>query len=383
MKTVTTKKFAPMFEAAVRKYGDKVLGAAVSWDFGDGDCDAVQLPRDNVRQAFADNGFDPALIIDPDPAECMRRSRAQFYKKGGHVVREIPKKHKDSPIVFGIYLRDAQEGEGGDKFLPGARMRVNHDTGRVVCLAPEGGDFIASCKEVGDRFTERANMLLNNVVNKDVSDALLRCAFQCGAFKERFNKGGTYYLPTSDNAKRFIRLLDALAALTQGKPFAEQFHPHVTVQFAEPCTEATWQNSAAYSMEKELQGLMKDLAKIKKDGMRTSSIEARADQVKGLLDRAKMYASILGDVQKELVKGIKHAEQEYGAVLNGSSGLQMDALADMAGKASKKKASKPGKRASKAAPKKRTRKVAATSSKKAAKAAAGKSEGKGISALDL
>lgn len=343
MKSVTTKAFAPMFKQAMEKHGAAILGAAVSWDFGDGDACAVMVPRTAVRRALAENGFDDKLIEDLDAGECIRRAK-RLVPRSGHVVKEMPRHKKDSPIVVGIYKHEARDGEVGDEFPPGARVRVNSITGRAECFPPEGGSFIESCRERGEAMANIANEMLTNVINKDVSQALLRTVFSAGAFKERFNKGGTYYIPAGEQAQRFVQLLDDIAKLTAGNIFAERFHPHVTIQFAEPCTEASWRNSAAYSLEKELNGLMKDLTKIKKDGMRTSSIEGRAEQLESLLGRAKMYRGILGKVHQQLVDGIEHAQKEYDSVLNGSSGLQaLDAMA-------KKATAKTGAPAKKATP---------------------------------
>lgn len=305
MKTTTER-----VEQATLDVGDAFLGVEVSWSFGDGDGDAVQVSRTALRQAWTDEGFSAELVPDLEPQNALRRASTLVSTRGGIVIEAMPRKNKDTPIAFGIYKKVAIVGERGDEFHPGARVRVDPG-GTIVCLPPEDGQGIPECMTVGEEMARIANQLADTAINLDLSHALVTAGRCIGWIPRRLIKGGTYFLLSGANCARYCRVLDRLEQLTEKEVLAKRFIPSVTEQYAKPRAMKAWCNAAAYVLEDELKTLVVDLDKVMSDGMRESTIDRKVKACTELLSKAEQYRVLLAGATDEIVVRIEKTRDEF------------------------------------------------------------------------
>lgn len=305
----------------------QAMGADFCWSFGDGDARACMLPRQDVRNVFSENGFDPTLIEDVDAAEAIQRA-AKVVSNPKHIkIIQMERPNKDTPRAVGIYLVIPRDGESGDDIVCGARVRVA--TGySVVCLPPEDRDNISACMDIGESMVTIVNQLVNNVFNRDVSQALLAIGNKMGWLSRRRNKGGCYYL-NRNNAERFAKLLKSLARMTNGMARDSQFIPHITEQYDRPLTVDSWSGAARDHYTGKTEALVKDLDRLFKDGkMRDSTMEANRDKCDAILAEAMQYQQFmkgqLNPLQDRLTK-IRSAFSK--ALAEGNEAIQSDLVA--------------------------------------------------------
>lgn len=277
------------------KIDKAAIGIEVSWSFGDGDAEAVTLPRAGVRAAILRNGFDPELIPDLSPNKALRR--AEGLVKGRSktlVIQELRRPNKDTPMSVGIYQVQPCEGEGGDDVVCGARTRVQPD-GTIEALAPEGQDTpISACFVIAADLARIANELLTSVVNRDISDAIASIGWAHGWITRRRNSGGVYFFPAGPTAERFVSLLHDLQAMTAHAKREFQFIPQLMECYPKPLTMAMWSDSARDQYDAQVADLVAQLKKVQtEDTMRESTLEKRAEECDRLIAQAESHRIFL------------------------------------------------------------------------------------------
>ena len=316
----------------------QAMGADFCWSFGDGDARACMLPRQDVRNVLHENGFDPALIEDVDAPEAIQRAAKVVAKRKHIKVIQMDRPNKDTPRAFGIYQVIPQDGESGDQIICGARVRV--ETGySVVCLPPEDRSEIPACMEVGESMVRIVNELVNNVFNRDVSQALLSIGNKMGWLSRRRNKGGCYYL-NRNSAERFAKLLKSIGRMTNGRDRDSQFIPHITEQYDRPMTVASWSGAARDHYTGKTQKLVTDLDRLFKDGkMRDATMEAKRDECDAILAEAMQYKMFMKGQLNPLQDRLTKIRAAFDKARNeGNEAIERDlgAIQSMMGKKAKK-----------------------------------------------
>lgn len=297
------------------------MGVQVSWSFGDGDAEAVKVPRGEAADAFFAEGFTAdangePLIPELTKDEALKRAVRMTARGGGRnkvVVAELLRPNKDTPLAFGVYLpRDpGTASEAGDDIRMGARVRFVGE--RAECLPPEGKAAFEPeferCRLVGNEMARMTNDLFEYTSNRDISAALLAIGHGMWWISRRRNKGGVYYLQNGVNAERFVRLLKRVQRLTEGMARRNQFVPQITEDFSRALTLETWETAARDTFDQHVEQLLKALDEMKSKGvMRERTIAQHAEACAELMRRAEQYKEFLkGNVQKlgERLEGIR------------------------------------------------------------------------------
>ena len=301
------------------KIDKDAIGIEVSWSFGDGDAEAVTLPREYVRGVLTHHGFDATLIADVDAETAL--AQAAFVVKGRSrsiVVQEMRRPNKDTPRAFGVYQVQAKD-ESGDDVVCGARVRVDTGTDRVVCLAPDGGAPISECMSVGLELARISNSLIDNVINRDISTALVGIGWAGGWITRRRNSGGVYFMSAGERSERFIAVLHALEARTESAGRNRAFVPQVMEVYPKPLTMALWSGSAKDQYASDIDALAKDLAKMTADDkMRDSTVQKRADECDRLIAQAETHRLFLQEHVEVITAELARVRDEFRRKLSAS-----------------------------------------------------------------
>lgn len=287
----------------------QAIGVEVSWSFGYGNAEAVTLPRAKVRELLQECGFDTDLVADYSEDIALRKAqRAVKGRSKTLVIQELRRPNKDTPRAFGVYKVIGKEGERGDDVRMGARVRCG--ARQIVCLPPEGETVFTDteCEAVGNEIARIGNSLLDNVVNRDISDMLVAIGWaRLGWISRRRNSGGVYFVPTSDDAERFIRLLQGLESMSHAhasprrRPGQDErmyhFIPQVMEVYPKPLTMSMWSSSAKDQYAAQMDKLAADLKAMQADDkMRDKTIQARADECDRLMKLAESHRMFLEGV---------------------------------------------------------------------------------------
>lgn len=309
-----TKKVARARTSA----GLAFLGVEVSWSFGDGEARAVQLPRGAVVEVFHRHGFayidgHGEALEQPDAADTLRKAKRLI--RSDVVVRQLQRPNRDTPLSLGVYRVDAVEGERGDNFVAGCRVRVDPYSGAAVALPPEGAAGDDLCMRRGEEMAKIANEWLHTVHNIDISNALCSIGAHLGWFTRRRNKGGVYYI-LAERCDAFIAVLDDLEALTEGQPDRHRFFPSVTEQYAAPNAVKAWKRESEHSLEERLRELKQDLARAETGTMREGTMLARLDECDELVARAELYRGLLAKASDDIAARVRKVKESFNAALN-------------------------------------------------------------------
>lgn len=322
------------------KIDSAAIGIEVSWSFGDGDAEAVTLPRSLVQDILRKNGLDADLLELPDADTALRT--AQQVVKGRSkdlVIAELRRPNKDTPRAVGVYQVQGKEGESGDDMVCGARVRV--ENGRVCALPPEGSQEIAPCMVVAKDLERISNSLIDNAVNRDISNVLVSIGWSSYWITRRRNSGGVYFIPAGKKAEQFLSVLESLQAATSPLERKNQFIPQVMEVYEKPLTMQMWAGSARDQYDAQVAGLLDDLKKMESsDTMRESTMAKRADECAELMLQAEKHRmflqehaeSIKGELERirlGFLKRLKEVQQTSGESLSDAMAA-MDAVAPKA-----------------------------------------------------
>lgn len=356
----------------------KAVGIEVSWSFGDGDAEAVTIPRESFRDLLMDNMFDPTELVPEVSADAAMRSAVHKVKGVGRtiVVKQLQRPNKDTPRAFGIYAVTAREGETGDDVTMGARVRIHR--GAVVCLPPDGQSYYhpehEKCREVGEEFARIANSLIQNVVNSDISLALTGIGWHLGWISRRRNSGGVYFVHRSEDAERFVALLMGIrrlsAKLASNRTPHERFErnylfrPQVMEVYPKPLTMDLWAGSTEDQFRGQTERLLADLQAMRKDDkMRDKTIESRASECDRLMELAESYRLFLADAVDSITAELTVIRDGFNRKLDERANATTQAFADIDQAVDTNPAPPRKKKATRKGSKKKATKVPATKAK--------------------
>jgi len=310
------------------------VGIEVSWSFGAGDADAVKLPRAAVSELMTDLGYRvPDAIGSKDESDALKHALRITRKGAGFILRELERPNKDTPIAVGVYRVTGVDGERGDAVECGARVRF--ESGRAVCLAPEGAAGDPDCLRIGQRTAEIANELADTAYNKDLSNALLDLGGSLNWISRRANKGGVYFILArkdtheSATAERFVKLLHGLRDLSRRTAGSEPFRAEIIEVFPRPLANATIAEAATESFTAEVARLSADLDRMIQGGvMRESTMAARAEECDRVIARAEQYRVWMKEHVDTIGQKLAAIRDRFQAALN-KAGDAVQALDDI------------------------------------------------------
>lgn len=285
------------------------LGVEVSWSFGFGDAEAVTIKRSDFVDVLNAHGFqfkrtwrgllDVGYLSECNPDTAIRKAKHMVKGRTKRLtITELRRPNTDTPRAFGVYKVHGVEGEVGDDIRMGARVRVQADT--VVCLPPEGVDPVDAdkdCMRVGEEFARIARSLIENVVNRDISDCLTAIGWsELGWVSRRRNSGGVYFAARCDTTTRFVTMLHAVKALTEAASEHRSHHfiPEVMEVYAKPLATNMWAAATRDQYHNQMEQLMCRLQEMHDKGvMRDKTIEAHADECDRLIEQAEAHRVFL------------------------------------------------------------------------------------------
>jgi hypothetical protein len=281
-------------KAASAVADDGYLGDLIAWDFeGTG----FSVPRADVQALFDACGFENCLPwVDETVAHALSRAPRTNVRKGRGIVVESLDRHKsDTGYAVAVYRKETVEGEVGDEFVAGARVRVDPSTGRAVALPLEGQTTAdPRCMSVAQDIADKANEIAFNVVNDELSKALTTAGARAMWARFRRNAGGVYFMPAA-NAERFRNLLDGLEAMGG---FYGTVQPIAVDGDGRSLRNAS--RAAVGSLEDDLTKLTAELKKAQDGTARESTMEKRIVELDALLARADLYGELLAEKADEL-----------------------------------------------------------------------------------
>jgi len=296
--------------AAANIVSDSTIGTVVTWDFGVGkNHDFVRVERGDIVRLLVEAGYAPSEVgfEDLSVEEALDRCRGVGWGANVKLVRL--QAEKGCPASYGVMkTKVGVENAVGEV---GARIRIVN--GQAEVCAPLAGDPDPDCMLVADKVLAHANDLSTYAVNRDLGITLLLIVRELGGISMRHNSGGAYYLPNSDEANRFIQLLDGIEKLTAHKDRLEQFFAHVTVLNNDPRNVATWHRNTTLSFDLELQKLADELTDMQaRDNVRDGTWDKKKSTCVGLVLRANKYADILQGELSRITKAVTALEAEFG-----------------------------------------------------------------------
>lgn len=259
------------------------LGDLVAWRFGE-----FSAPRRAIVSLFSNLGFQAAFEHDlSDPGRALATAfRAGIDYGRLLVAKPMDRPNKDTEYAVGVYVREPRDGEGGDDFKCGARVRVGAD-GKVVALEPDGGVPEARCLACAEQIAARANRLVECVENEELSHALVQVGRSLSWAKFR-QSGGVYWVP-AQNAARFRTLFDRLDALDQ--PLWLTVQPLFGDDAGRTMRNVGGAASAAIAEQIEKLRAELELAKTGKYGKR--GLETRIASCREVVIQANLYSEVL------------------------------------------------------------------------------------------
>lgn len=310
----TTAKRSPV-PVAVGGY----LGDLVSWSFG-----RFIASRTAVRQAFERNGFAACLDYDLSAPERALSTATRSGVRYGedHVARKLERPNKDTPAAFGVYVKQPRDGEAGDDWVCGARVRIDAHSGLAVSMAPEGKPALAGCMAVAGQIADRCNELIANVENDELSKAVVAAGRSVNWANFR-KAGGAYWVP-SFGAPRLRALFDEIERLGQ-------FAPTLQPLFADDGgrTARNVGTAAEDAIKGELDELVAALAEADSGELGTRGVKSRIAHCQEVLIRCEAYrealaskADVMGKSIADIMAKFERLVQPADALVNADLLLQ-------------------------------------------------------------
>lgn len=263
--------------------GGKHIGDLASWN-----ATRVDVPRETVTAIFAAEGF-AHLVPNIEPAGALMRAVGEVSRTAGVMVRPFAKPHKDSPLALGFYVQQAKDGESGDDYICGARVRISV-TGTAQVFPPENAPVIAEAYAIAEAVADRANHLIEHAKTRDVSNALVAAIGELRGIPLR-DRGGFYLLPVV-SCETWRRLSTAVEQLGFERILIEMHDAPSNVKVAA--------QAAKGSLENEIAELKADLDRATMvtdggSGMKRNSLERRVKLCDDLVAKAELYRNVLAD----------------------------------------------------------------------------------------
>jgi hypothetical protein len=281
----------------VAAYGGKHLGNLVSWN-----AEKLDKPRTEALSIFTRAGFAPQLIGELASASALTRAVSEVARPKGVVVQPFARPKGDTAAAFGVYMVEGRDDESGDPHTLGARVRVDRATGQLVALPPEGATTgIKTAMDLAEVIATRAEHLRSHCETSDISSAMV------GAIKTLsgvpLRKWGGFYLLPPTSCRPWATLTPGLEALGVEVITLELFDA--------PGATATVSAATKGALEADLAGLLADLEKAAKDGMRQDAITRRVTTCQELVAKAELYRGVLAGLTDQITARSLHLQTEF------------------------------------------------------------------------
>lgn len=287
-------------QSTIASRGGTRIADMVSWNVGN-----IDTPRETARAVFA--GIDSTLIPDIEPATALSRAVAEVSRPKGLLVRAFARPKGDTTASYGVYMQSAN-GEAGDGWTCGARVRVDTLTGVVVALAPDGGTADADCLGHAGAIAVAANHLVTHAETRDVSYALVATAKRLAGVPMR-NRGGFYLLAPSSG--------ETWAAMESGLR-GIGVDPIRVELFACPANTTVAASAAAGSLEADIHELVADLQQAAGEaGMRKHALRNRIDACRELAAKAELFRDVLAGKATEIEENLAKLRAGFESALAG------------------------------------------------------------------
>ena len=264
--------------------GGRHIGDLISWN-----TERIDVSREAVRRLFATEALGH-LIPNIEPATALSRAAGEMKRPPGIIVRPFAKPKDDTSAAFGIYQVKPGTGEGGDKYVCGARCRVDRATNIITPLAPEGAPPIDELLAHAEAMAAHANHIITHCETKDLSLAMVGAAKALSGVPLR-DRGGFYLLPPT-TCPAWARLKPGLEQLGV-KPIRIEMHDA-------PDNVAVAKAAAQGALEADIADLMQDLDKAGSEGMRQHALTRRVEICRELMAKAELYRGVLAGVADQI-----------------------------------------------------------------------------------
>ena len=289
----------------------EAMGVEVSWSFGFGDAEAVQLDRVVVLRMLSTWGFNQDYLKALTPEDALKRAAETVKGRGQKIVIKKMKRAKGTALSMGVYEVIAKEGEGGDKFVCGARTRIQPG-GDVRAMLPENYDKLggtttgqARCMEIADEISRIANMLTRTAFNLDISMMLVTIGHaEMNWISRRKNGGGVYYISNGKRAERFVGLLKHLEDATSGQAPSSRFYPQLTEMYPKPLALGTWRQAAGTQFSNRTSALVAALKVMGAGKMREKTVTKHMNECDRILAEAEEHRMFLAEGVEDIAEQI-------------------------------------------------------------------------------
>jgi hypothetical protein len=298
-------KTAGRRQSPVPKASGGYLGDLVTWRFG-----AFKASRTKVHALFGRLGFESCLAWDlSSPGRALQTAKANGIKYGERIVaRTLERPNRDTPVAIGVYERQGKAGEGGDDLVCGARVRIASATNRAIALAPEGKPGLAECLKVAEDIAKRANELIDNVENAELSHALVAAGAESYWAPFR-SAGGVYWVPAS-KADAIRELFDEVEKLGE-------FYATIQPLFGDDSgrTGRNVSTAAAEAVNAELAEILEGLESAKTGRLLKKGIQTRVEHCQELMIRLESYRVALAEKADTFGETLTRAVREFEEVI--------------------------------------------------------------------
>jgi hypothetical protein len=272
------------------------IGDIVSYD-----ATALRIQRTELGELFETHGHTDLIPATIEPSVALSRAAGKPLPKG-LMTKAFGKPKKDTSYAVGVYVLVPKDGEAGDAFQCGARVRI--ENGSAVALPPEGEAPVSECLEVAERIAKDANELIHYAETTDVTAAVVSVItgpYRGIAMRRR---GGVYFV-----RPEFSAPWQALALGLAKYGFKDLSYPMA----GDGRSQKAAAHMVRHSLEQELADLRKQLSELDSGtrGTRDSTVEKRVADCEALVSKAELYESILGDWLGEVRSGIDRVKGAF------------------------------------------------------------------------
>lgn len=291
------------------------IGVELSWSFGDGGAECVSIERQRMYAILEAAGYDAAVLPVMDVAAVLQRVAIIAPNIRTAKVAILANPDKDTPRAYGIYYRVVGD-ESGDDWLCGARIRGDLD--RVVCLAPEHGEYEDGSQAIADTIVRRCNHIIGHLINHDLSRLLAVVGGQMGWITRRRHRGGVYFVRNGVPAQQFVDLLMAIADETQAAAPAHRFRPELIEVYASPMSQRTITSSAVCHFEALISEYAAPLIALAESGrVRPVTLDRRLITLNAVIAQCYEYADFLGTYAVPVLHRLQSVRRHYERAIDG------------------------------------------------------------------
>lgn len=260
-----------------------------------------------------------------NPAKALKKAVRITPEGRDLIVKQMVKKKSDTSAAFAVYRKFSVEGEKGDNWVPGARIRIVN--GVAVALGMAGADGPdPACIPLAEKIAAKTNEMIESVTNTELSNALTHAGRNLAYWATYRRKMGGVWFVLAKFSPSFRELLQGLAQFGG-------FYPIIQPLFVDNSghTKKNVSYAAEGVLEAELKRLNTELKRAIDDGkMRETTVEKRIVEVDDLLARADLYSSLLvGRAEDIKAKAVEVKEKFIEGLDFGFDSVKEDSIFDL------------------------------------------------------